>query len=172
MTNKILVTYATMTGSTKGVSEAIGRTLIELGANVDIIPMKEVKNISQYNSVVAGSAIQAGKWLPEAMDFIQTHKQDLNKKPFAAFLVCMTLAMTKGNNYHDTVSGWLSPVRDLVTPVSEGLFTGILDIKKIPAFSDRIKFRISLITGIWKEGDHRDWEAIRNWAVNLKSILN
>jgi menaquinone-dependent protoporphyrinogen oxidase len=172
MTNKILVTYATMTGSTKGVSEAIGRTLIELGANVDIIPMKEVKNISEYKAVVAGSAIQAGKWLPEAMDFIQTHKQDLNKKPFAAFLVCMTLAMKKGNNYRDTVSGWLSPVRDLVTPVSEGLFTGILDIKKIPSFSERLKFRISLLTGVWKEGDHRDWEAIRNWAVNLKSCLN
>jgi menaquinone-dependent protoporphyrinogen oxidase len=172
MTNKILVTYATMTGSTKGISEAIAKTLMELGANVDVIPMKEVKDISEYKAVVAGSPIQAGRWLPEAMDFMQIHGQNLNRKPFAAFLVCMTLAMTKGNNYRDAISDWLLPVRNIVPPVSEGLFSGILDIKKIPSFSDRLKFRISVMTGIWKEGDHRDWEAVRIWTTNLKNYLN
>jgi menaquinone-dependent protoporphyrinogen oxidase len=172
MTDKILVTYASMTGSTKGVSEAIGKTLTELGADVDVIPMKDVKNISQYKGVIAGSAIQAGKWLPEAMEFMQIHKQNLNQIPFAAFSVCMTLAMNRGNNYRNAVSGWLSPVRNLVPPVSEGLFSGILDIKKIPSLSDRIKFRISVIAGVWKEGDHRNWEEIRIWATNLKSFLN
>jgi menaquinone-dependent protoporphyrinogen oxidase len=171
MSDKILVTYATMTGSTIGVSEAIGKTLRELGANVDVISMKEVKDISVYKAVIAGSAIQAGSWLPEAMDFMQTHKQTLNQKPFAAFLVCMTLAMTKGYNYRDTVSGWLTPVRSLVSPFSEGLFTGILDIGRIPSFSDRLRFRISVMTGIWKEGDHRNWEDIRIWATNLKPYL-
>jgi menaquinone-dependent protoporphyrinogen oxidase len=172
MTDKILVTYATMTGSTKGISESIAKTLTEQGANVNVIPMKEVKDISEYKAVVAGSAIQAGRWLPEAMDFMQTHKQKLNQKPFAAFLVCMTLAMTKGTNYRDTVSGWLSPVRNIVPPVSEGLFPGILDIKKIPSFGDRLKFRISMLTGVWKEGDHRNWEDIRIWTTNLKPYLN
>ena len=118
--------------------------------------------------MVAGSPIRGSKWLPEAIDFIQTHKQDLKQKPFAAFLVCMTLAMSKGESYRDHVSSWLKPVRNLVTPISEGLFTGTLDIKKIPSFSDRLKFRISVLFGVWKEGDHRDWNAIRTWTINLK----
>jgi menaquinone-dependent protoporphyrinogen IX oxidase len=172
MTNKILVTYSTMTGSTKGVSEAIGKTLSDLGESVDVIRMRDVNDLSIYKAVIAGSAIQAAKWLPEATDFIQTYKQELKKKQFAAFLVCMTLAMTKGESYRDHVSSWLEPIRHVVTPISEGLFAGTLDIKKIPSISDRLKFRISVLFGVWKKGDHRDWNAIQNWTKNLKSILD
>jgi hypothetical protein len=46
--------------------------------------------------------------------------------------------------------------------LKEGLFAGALDISKIPSFSDRLKFRISFIFGVWKEGDHRNWDAIRS----------
>jgi menaquinone-dependent protoporphyrinogen oxidase len=172
MTSKILVTYASRTGSTKGVSQYIGKTLSDLGETVEVLPMKEVKDISNYKAVVAGSAIQAGKWLPEAMDFMKTHKNDLNQKPVAVFLVCMTLAMKKGDNYRNTVSGWMAPVRNIVPPVSEGLFTGVLNIKKIPSPLDRLKFRISMITGVWKEGDHRNWEAVMAWTKDIKSKLN
>jgi menaquinone-dependent protoporphyrinogen oxidase len=161
-----------MTGSTKGVSEAIGKTLSDLGESVDVIPMRDVKDLSFYKAVIAGSGIHAAKWLPEATDFIQTYKLDLKQKPFAAFLVCMTLAMTKGESYRDHVNSWLEPIRNQVTPISEGLFTGSLDIKKIPSFGDRLKFRISVLFGVWKEGDHRDWNAIQNWTKNLKSILD
>lgn len=54
MSNKILVTYATCTGSTVGVAEAIGRTLSEGGAQVDVRPMREVADLSSYGAVVAG----------------------------------------------------------------------------------------------------------------------
>lgn len=164
---KILITYATRTGSTEGVAKTIGETLSMLGENVDVIPMQDVKDLSAYKGVIAGSAIQAANWLPEAMDFVKRNRNILAQKPFAAFLVCMTLAMKKGEEYRPVVSGWMDPVRDLVTPVSVGLFTGILDIKKLPSFGDRLKFRISVMTGVWKEGDHRDWDEIRAWAKDL-----
>jgi menaquinone-dependent protoporphyrinogen oxidase len=90
-----LVTYSSFTGSTKGVAEAIAGTLTEMGEKVDTLNMKDVKDLSAYKSVIIGSAIQAGKWLPEAMEYIRQNKSELNSKPFAAFLVRMTLAMTK-----------------------------------------------------------------------------
>jgi len=80
--------------------------------------------------------------------------------------------MKKGEEYRPVVSGWMDPVRDLVTPVSVGLFTGGLDIKKIPSFADRLKFRMSVMTGVWKEGDHRDWNKIREWSKELKPLLD
>lgn len=62
------------------------KNLAENGAQVDVFPMREVKDLSSYQAVVAGSAINAGVWLPEAMQFVQTHRVELNQKPFAAFL--------------------------------------------------------------------------------------
>ena len=83
MSNKILVTYATRTGSTIGVVEAIGQTLAESGVEVEVRPMQEVTDLSPYQAVVAGSAIQGKQWLPEAMRFLQTHRATLIQKPFA-----------------------------------------------------------------------------------------
>jgi menaquinone-dependent protoporphyrinogen IX oxidase len=109
--------------------------------------------------------------LPEATAFVQRHQAALRQKPVAIFAVCMTLAMRDGEKYRQDVSAWLAPVRRLVHPVSEGLFAGVLDIAKIPSFSDRLKFRLSVLFGVWSEGDHRDWQAIRVWANSLPALL-
>jgi menaquinone-dependent protoporphyrinogen oxidase len=171
MTDRILVTYASRTGSTIGVAQAIAAVLTESGAQVDVIPMPEVKDLSPYRAVVAGSAIQGGAWLPEAMQFIQSHKTTLNQKPFAAFLTCMTLAL-RNPKYHEHASTFLQPVRSMVKTRSEGLFAGALDIGKIPSIGDRIKFKISVLLGVWGEGDQRDWNAIRAWAAELPKLLS
>jgi menaquinone-dependent protoporphyrinogen oxidase len=170
MSNQILVAYASRAGSTAGVAEAIGQTLAESGAQVEVRPMQDVEDLAPYRAVVAGSAIQGGKWLPEAMQFMQTHRAALAQKPFAAFLVCMTLAIANGK-YREHVADFLQPVRALVRPVSEGLFAGALDISKVPSFRDRLMFRLSVIFGVWSEGDHRDWNAIRAWAESIRPLL-
>jgi menaquinone-dependent protoporphyrinogen oxidase len=166
MTNRVLVTYASRTGATVGVAEAIGKTLSENGLEVEVRPMSEVTNLTPYDAVVAGSAIQSRQWLPEAMQFMRTYQPELTHKPFAAFLVCMTLAM-KNKDYQSAVAQWLEPVRSLVRPMSEGLFAGALDISKVPSFTTRLQFRISVALGVWTEGDHRDWTAIHAWANKL-----
>ena len=171
MLNKILVTYATCTGSTVGVAEAIGSTLSERGLTVDVLPMRDVTDLTSYQAVVAGSAIQDKQWLPEAVDFVRANRAELSRKPFAAFLVCMTLAMKTGESYRPFVAEFLAPVRALVRPVSEGLFAGVLDIAKVPTMKDRLLFRMSVLFGVWSEGDHRDWKAIQEWAENLAPRL-
>ncbi len=170
MPKKILVAYASRAGATAGVAEAVGTSLAEAGAAVDLRRVQDVKDLAGYEAAVVGSAIQAAQWLPEAMDFLRTHQAALARLPCATFTVCMTLAM-RNPQYHKVVSEWVRPVRDLVKPVSEGLFAGVLDLAKVPSRADRLKFRISVAMGVWSEGDHRDWTAIRAWAEGLRPLL-
>ena len=171
MNNRILVTYASRAGSTAGVAEAIGQTLVEKGLQLDVLPMQDFKDLSPYQAVVAGSAIRGQKWLPEAMQFVNAHRSELERKPFAAFMVCITLSMTNAGQYLEGLKSWMSPVRDLVPPVSEGYFAGALDFSKLPFSLNVLAMRLVVLTGMWKQGDHRDWNAIHAWAESLPSRL-
>jgi menaquinone-dependent protoporphyrinogen oxidase len=146
LTDRILVAYAS-TGFTVGVA---GRQLVNLaesGAQVDVRPMVEVKDLNSYQAVVACSAIQDKRWLPEAMQFMQLHRQALSERPCAVFLVCMTLAMKNAGQYRGFVSDFLQPVRALVRPVSEGC-SPVGGYHQVPSASDRLKFRLSVLFGV------------------------
>lgn len=171
MPEKILVAYASRTGTTVGVAEAIGQTLTESGAKVDVRPMQDVTDLAPYRAVVAGSAIQGSKWLPEAMEFVEMHRAALKQKPFAAFLVCMTLGIPN-KNAHANVAEWLEPVRALVPTVSEGYFAGkTMELDSMPSRVGRVMLRVSMWLGFLSPGDHRDWDKIRAWAVELAPFL-
>jgi len=170
MSDKILVTYASRTGSTAGVADAIGEALSARGAEVDVRPMNEVSVLTPYAAVVLGSAIRHQQWLPEAMEWLRTHRAELVEKPVAAFQVCMTMATSK-ESYRQGVPEWMAPVRALVRPVSEGFFAGVLELAKVPSWRQRLGFWVSIKLGVWREGDHRDWAAIRAWADALPAQL-
>ncbi len=170
MKDKILVTYASRAGSTAGVADAIGKTLAANGTQVDVKPMNEVKDLGPYRAVVAGSAIHGGIWLPEGMEFLQTYQTELESRPFAAFLVCITLAMKNGEQYREGIKERMAPVRSLVEPVSEGYFAGALDLSKL---SGIVKLGMGAVValGIFPKGDHRDWTAIQSWAESIREKL-
>ncbi len=171
MINKILVTYASRSGSTAEIAAAIGKKLTEDGTQVDVLPMQEVNDLSGYQAVVAGSAIRNRAWLPEAMQFIETHRAELSRKPFATFTVCITLAMSNSEQYRKAVSDWIQPVRTQVKPISEGLFAGRLDFSKLPFNWDTLKLRAVVALRIFPKEDRRDWKAIDAWAESVRPLL-
>lgn len=171
MNDKILVTYATRSGSTAGVAEAVRQVIAGHGESVDVLPVSDVTDLTPYKAVIAGSAIQGQKWLPEAMRFLHQHRGELSQKPFAAFLVCITLSMKNAEQYREGVSGWMSPIRAMVRPVNVGLFAGALDFGKMPFSLNTLAMRIPVMMGVWKTGDHRDWNAIHAWAEQTYPLL-
>jgi menaquinone-dependent protoporphyrinogen oxidase len=141
MTGKILVAYATRAGSTAEVAHALAETLRNQGETVDVLPVKEVADLSPYRAVIVGSAIRMGRWLPEAVDFVAKNQPALAEVPTAFFLVSGFLK-DDTPEMRAKVSAFLEPVRKILQPGQEGLFAGK--------------------TG---KGDWRNWDEIRAWAA-------
>jgi menaquinone-dependent protoporphyrinogen oxidase len=172
MPQRILVTYASRTGTTAEIAKAIGKTLEDSHTQIDVMPMQSVSDVTPYHAVIAGSAIRDAKWLPEAVQFIRTHQSTLRHKPFAIYTVCITLAMSNGERYRSGVTEWTAPVRAIVQPLSEGLFAGMLDFHKLPFNLATLRLRATVALGIFPREDRRDWNAIRTWALKLKPMLS
>lgn len=165
MNEKVLVTYATRTGTTQEVAVAIGEELETKGAKVDVKNAKEVEDLTAYRAVILGSAIRAGNLMPEAIEFVKANQEKLSQIPVAYFVVCATLREDTEEN-RQAVAAYLDPLREIIEPVEEGLFAGAIDRSKL-------SFPMRLVLKAMKaeEGDWRDWEAIRAWAAELYPAL-
>lgn len=162
---KILVTYATRAGSTFEVAERVAEVLRAAGAIVDVKPVPAVHELKGYDAVVVGSAIRMGRWLPEAVAFVQAHHEALSHIPTAYFVVSGFLREdTPG--MRSKALAYLDPVRKILEPTSIGLFAGKMDYGKLDGLDRSIAEGVSSA-----EGDWRNWEAIGAWAQGLQSIL-
>jgi len=165
MNDRILVTYATRTGSTAEVAEAIAKALRDSGAAVDVCPVKQVSDLSLYRAVVLGSPVRMGRWLPEAFAFLKAHQAELSRIPVAYFVTCVTLTSNTVENRR-TVDAYLDPVRAIHRPVSVGLFAGAIDGSKL-SFLDRLMVKATKTP----EGDFRKWDEIHLWADSLQKTF-
>lgn len=163
MKKKVLVTYASKYGSTGGVADAIGKELCSKGMAVDVMLIKNVRDVSSYQAVVIGSAIYMGKWMSEALDFIKKNKDSLRQVPVAYFLVCMNLSRPTQEKQAEVLSYMDAVVKAVpeIKPVGMGTFAGALDYKNLSWLNKKI-----LKSKGTPEGDFRDWNAIRSWTRN------
>jgi menaquinone-dependent protoporphyrinogen oxidase len=162
MNQRILVAYASKAGSTGEVAAAIGQALTVKGTTVDVYPIEAVPTIQDYQAVIVGSAIRAGKWLSAATRFVETHQSTLSHISTAYFTCCMTLCEETEQNRRKAL-GYMDPVRSIVTPLAVGAFAGKLDYSKL-SFLDGMMMKAHGAP----EGDFRQWEAIRTWAGSLQ----
>ncbi len=163
--NKILVTYATRAGATFEVAMRVAEVLRAAGATVDVKPVTAVHEMKGYDAVVVGSAIRMGHWLPEAVAFVQAHRETLSHIPTAYFLVSGFLR-DDTPEMRRKVLAYLDPVRKILEPTSIGMFAGKMDYSKMDWLDRSIAEAVSS-----SEGDWRSWEAIRGWAQGLQPIL-
>lgn len=161
MEKRVLVTYASKYGSTGGVADAIGKELCGKDVATDVALIKNADNVNSYQGVVIGSAVYRGKWLPEAVDFVEKNRDTLRQVPVAYFLVCMTLSRPTEENRAQVLS-YMDPILKAVPeikPVGIGTFAGALDYSNLSWLNKEI-----LKSKKTPEGDFRDWNAIRTWA--------
>ena len=165
MSEKILVAYASKCGSTGDVAETIGQALCDGDGAVDVRLAKDVTDVGPYRAVVVGSAIRMGRWLPEAVKFVETHRDALSQVPVAYFTVCMTLQDDTEENRRE-VAAYVDPIREMVQPADVGAFAGAMDYGKLS-----LPFRLMIKAMKVPEGDFRDWDSIRTWGTDLRPML-
>ncbi|RPI84319.1 MAG: hypothetical protein EHM41_13700 [Chloroflexi bacterium] len=193
--SKILVTYATMAGSTAEVAEAISEELADCGMKVDTLPIHEVSDLGTYSGVVVGGPMIMG-WHRESLRFLKKHQSTFQNIPVAVYLTAMSLTksedMSAGGisvyvdeklpkppanashlNFRERyarLSNYLRPIIKAthpVKPVSIGIFGGRLEYGRLKWWA--VMFAMLIIQA--PAGDRRNWTAIRTWAAELPAAF-
>ncbi|TFG13425.1 nitric oxide synthase [Candidatus Thorarchaeota archaeon] len=175
MSKHVLIAYGTRYGSTAEISERMGEIFTEKGMKTEVRDLKKdgtPTDLDEYDLVVVGSGILAGRWTKEPLKFLEQNKEKLAEKSVALFVVS---AYAADSEKHDRVyeDYLVSVAEDLkpISPVSMGFFGGVIDFSKYN-FAVRIlmKRMVSSNAGdreVSEYMDLRDWEEIESWAKSL-----
>ncbi len=193
--DKILVTYATNSGSTSEVAKAVMEELQKSGAQVELLPVAQVSDLASYSAVVVGAPMIMG-WHQAALSFLRKNKAALGKIPLAVFVTCMNLTATGETSLqgvpvsvdknlpkppkvanrlsfkerYSRVSNYLRPIlrASARKPVSVGVFGGQLNYSRMQWWA--MIFVVLILQA--PAGDRRNWDAIRAWARGLPDLFN
>ena len=158
---KILVAYASRCGSTAGIARAVAEDLKHRAPAVDLLPADKVATLAGYEAVVLGSAVRFGHWLPEAVEFVRAHRNELKRVPTAFFTVHI---MNTGPDEAARKArlAYLDPVHAVMKPNAEIFFAGRME-------QSRLSFTERLLCKVMKghDADLRDWPAIHAWGQNV-----
>jgi menaquinone-dependent protoporphyrinogen oxidase len=162
MSKKVLIAYATKRGATATIAAAIGSELRAAGHQVDVHEIGAVQAVSEYDTVIVGSAIYQGRWRPEAVRFLRDHERQLRNRPVWLFH-SGPIGLSK--NQDQSVPPDVARLARLIHAASVKTFAGEL---QADAITGRLARRAELDHLI---GDSRDWPKIRAWSREIATAL-
>jgi menaquinone-dependent protoporphyrinogen oxidase len=163
----VLIAAASKHGATDEIAERIGTDLAEHGIDTDIKKLNEVEDLSGYDAFVLGSAIFYGKWMKQAIRFVDAHADELAERPTWLF----ASGSVTGNPPIADDPNAIRPslVEKLVSSTharEHKLFAGKLDRGTL-SLAEKLPVRIVPC----REGDWRDWQAVDDWAASIAHHL-
>jgi menaquinone-dependent protoporphyrinogen oxidase len=166
MSKRILIAYASKSGSTKEIAEFIGEELKLNEYIVDVVSVYDIKKLGHYDAVIVGSAVGGGNWLPAGRFFVEKFAKELDQKPLAIFTVCRLL---KEDNEENRIEAkkYSARIRQMVKPLIEGFFAGRVDSNKY-SFTESMRIRMANIP----QGDWRKWDLIKEWSHEVFSAFD
>jgi menaquinone-dependent protoporphyrinogen oxidase len=128
----VLVTYGSKNGSTAEIAEKIGEVHRARSLNVSVMPAAKVADPNVYNAVMLGSAVYAGHWMNEAVNFLETYEVPLSTRPICLF----SSGPTGQGDPVERLHGWRFPeaqldIADRIRPQGITVFHGKIDINQL-----------------------------------------
>lgn len=182
---RILITYATLAGSTAEVANAIAEEIGQSGDRAEVLPIAKVGSLAGYDGVILGGPMMLG-WHRSALGFLKKHRNELRRIPFAIFVLCMSLTRTSDMEidgvpitidaklpkppvdearmtFHERYSllaNYLRPILRAARPSKPtriAVFGGRLEYGRLPWWA--VLFAMFVVRA--PAGDKRNWDAIR-----------
>ena len=160
---RVLVAYGSKHGATAEIAAAIGQVLRERGFAVDLAPAAKAPQPGPFEAVVIGSAVYAGMWRGEVVDYLRRHRAALGSRPLWMF--------SSGPVDHSADDGEL-PIPPAIAKLAPelrprdhiwfgGRFLGTEDglIESFMALNRDLR------------GDFRDFDRVREWAASIAEAL-
>ena len=162
MAPQVLIATASRHGATLDIGGEVGRILARRGLTVTDKPAREVDSVAEFDAVLLGSAVYAGHWLPEAVEFVKRHATELAQRPVWLFSSGPVGEPAMPQTDPVDVAGMIeqSHARE------HRIFAGRLDPERL-GMGERLIVRLLRAP----RGDFRDWPAIDDWADAVASEL-
>jgi menaquinone-dependent protoporphyrinogen oxidase len=193
--SRILIAYATNSGSTAEAADAVAAELTQQGHNVEVKSCREVISPADYDSVIIGAPMIFG-WHGDARKFVRKFGKTLAAKKTAYFACAMRLTDTPAGHAQDipllldaslaaepvkssrlsfkenftSLEHYLKPMLACapeVKPVSIAFFNGKLEMYRLKWW--QALFVMAVVQGA--PGDYRDWDVIKGWAQSISALL-
>ena len=159
----ILVAYASKHGATESIARFIAERLVERGRQAEARSVGEISDLGEPEAVVLGSAVYAGSWIEEAVEFAHQHEEALAQVP-----VWLFSSGPLGDQVVDEEEQpkQLAELQERLHPREHHVFFGALDKEKL-GFGERMIVKAVKAP----DGDYRDWDEIGAWAEQIADAL-
>jgi menaquinone-dependent protoporphyrinogen oxidase len=163
MAKYVLVAAASKHGATLDIADVIAGVLSHRGFEVVDKQVDEVGDLGGIDAAVIGSAVYVGRWMPEAVSFVDRFGAQLSALPVWLFSSGPVGDPPKPAGEPE---GAVEIARN-INAREHRVFGGNLD-------TDRLGIGERLIVGMLKapQGDFRDLDEVRAWAGRIADELD
>lgn len=164
---KILITYASKYGATAEIADRIGKEISYSGFQTEIMPVNQVHDIEDFDTVILGSAVYMGQWRKDAIRFLKKYAEKISQKRLWVF---SSGPVDEGDPV-ELLQGWMIPKKirslvEVIKPIDIKVFHGKIEINQLNFFERWILNKVKS-----PAGDFRDWKEVKTWALKIAGSL-
>ncbi|MGB5666384.1 MAG: menaquinone-dependent protoporphyrinogen IX dehydrogenase [Maribacter sp.] len=175
MKDKTAIIYSSVDGQTLKICNALRDQLLKNEQNVALFSIDDFKEeVTNFDTLIIGASIRYGVHNKKIIDFINTHKDQLNSIKTVFFSVNL-VARKAEKNTPDTNPYVIKFFKTIDwTPTMVGVFAGKLDYKKYPFF-DRIMIQFIMWmtkgpTDTSAEIEYTNWDSVKEFGTRISKM--